>query len=207
MRWEAGLLLACRASTHKATVMTPYGMVFGRELCLPCDLLSCPLPTWKQSTTEHVVDVVDWLHDIHHPAHQVLKVTSDRMSAYYIHMPSSMGFQEGDQEVWMCSPTWMRGKSPKLQQSWEGPCKTQISKMVYNMRPHPRLKMVWFVPYLGASWAGGMISFQNWAVSHVPWLALKFPFQQPLYPSESSWLAICATCIPHMIFQQFCQWS
>jgi hypothetical protein len=40
--WDARLsifLLAYRASTHDTTGLTPVSLVFGREFCLPCDLL------------------------------------------------------------------------------------------------------------------------------------------------------------------------
>jgi hypothetical protein len=86
-----------------------------------------------------------WLHEIHHYACQHLKVASDRMKAHYDCMANTAGFQEADQDqVWLCHLTWMRGKSPKLQSSWEGPYKmvTQINDAVNRIQHHPREKMM-----------------------------------------------------------------
>jgi hypothetical protein len=47
-----------------------------------------------------VADLVDWLYDIHHYAHQHLKVASDWMKACYDHLANSVGFQEREQ-VWL----------------------------------------------------------------------------------------------------------
>jgi hypothetical protein len=44
----------------------PASMMFWRELLLPCDLLFWALPDKEQSMTNHMMDVVDQLHDIHH---------------------------------------------------------------------------------------------------------------------------------------------
>jgi hypothetical protein len=76
--------------------MTPTTMVFRRELCIPCDLLFEASLNKEQSTTDYVVDLVDWLHEIHHYGCQHLKTASDRMEAHYNYLSSSMVFQEGD---------------------------------------------------------------------------------------------------------------
>jgi hypothetical protein len=67
-----------------------------------------------------------------------------------------MGFQEGDQ-VWLYCPM-TRGKSSKLQPSWEGQNKviTWINDMVYRIQWHPRAKITVvnldrLAPYLGAT--------------------------------------------------------
>jgi hypothetical protein len=100
---------------------------------------------------------MDWQHDIHHYARQHLKVTSDSMKACYDCLANSAGFQEGDQ-VWLNCLTQTRGKSPKLQPSWEGPYKviTQINYVVYQKQWHLRARMIVvhldrLAPYLGAT--------------------------------------------------------
>jgi hypothetical protein len=50
--WDERLpifLLACRASTHETTGVTPSSMVFGQELHLPCDLKFGGPPDKEQS--------------------------------------------------------------------------------------------------------------------------------------------------------------
>jgi hypothetical protein len=69
-----------------------------------------------------------------------------------------MGYHEGD-KVWFCCPTHMKGKSTKLQSSWEGPYKIVIliNDVVYRIWQNPRLRMMvipldWFTPYQGTAW-------------------------------------------------------
>jgi hypothetical protein len=120
----------------------PVIMVFRRELHLPCDLLFRAPPDKEHSTTGHVADRMDWLHDINHYACQHLKVASEWIKVHYDRLANSMGFQEGDQRL--SCPTKTRGKSLKLQPSWVGPFSfiTQINDMVYRIQRHPRVKMV-----------------------------------------------------------------
>jgi hypothetical protein len=79
------------------------------------------------------------------------------MKAHYDRVANSMGFQE-DHHVRLYRPTWTRGKSFKLQPSWEGPYKviTQISNIDYRFWQHPRVKTVVHLDilatYLGATW-------------------------------------------------------
>jgi hypothetical protein len=50
-------LLAYRASTHETTGTVPASMVFGIEICLPCDLFGAPSDK-EQSRTSYVADLV-----------------------------------------------------------------------------------------------------------------------------------------------------
>jgi hypothetical protein len=132
-------LLGYRASIHETTGSTPAGMVFGRELRLPCDLFFGAPSNKEQSTIDYVVDFADRLRGIHHYALQHLKVASDRMKARYDRLSSSTGFQEGE-IIWLYRPTWTRGKLPKLQLSWEDPHKViiRMNDLVYRIQRHPR---------------------------------------------------------------------
>jgi hypothetical protein len=77
-------------------------------------------PDKEQPTTDHVEDLVDHLHDIHHYARQHLKLANDRMKTRYDKLANSAGYHEGDR-VWLYRPTRMKGKLSKLQSSWEAP--------------------------------------------------------------------------------------
>jgi hypothetical protein len=76
---------------------------------------------------------VDHLHNIHNYARQHLKLASDQLKTRYDKLANSAGYQEGDR-VWLYRPTRMKGKSPKLQSSWEGPYKavTRINDVVQD---------------------------------------------------------------------------
>jgi hypothetical protein len=83
--WDKRLsifLLTYRASTHKVTGTVPTSMAFRGELHLPYDLLFRAALNKEQSVTDCMADLVDRLHDIHHYAHQHLKVASDWMKSH-----------------------------------------------------------------------------------------------------------------------------
>jgi hypothetical protein len=72
------------------------------------------------------------------------QLASDRIKARY-DLANSAGYQEGDQ-VRLYRPTRARGKSPKVQSSWEGPYKaiTRINDVVYGIQRHPTAREWWF---------------------------------------------------------------
>jgi hypothetical protein len=74
-------LLAYRASTHDTTGLTPAGLVFGRELRLPCDLLFGAPPDKERPTTDLAADLVDHLHDIRNYAGWHIKKCSTTLRA------------------------------------------------------------------------------------------------------------------------------
>ena len=88
-------------------------------------------------------ELVERLNAIHEYARQHLKVASDKMKARYDLMANSARFQEGGR-VWLYRPLRTKGKSPKLQSSWEGPYTiiTRINDVVYRIRRSPRGKMM-----------------------------------------------------------------
>ncbi|PNF19670.1 hypothetical protein B7P43_G16062 [Cryptotermes secundus] len=134
--WDERLpffLLAYRASTHDTTGLTLASLVFGRELRLPCDLLFGVLPDKELPTTEYTADLVDHLHDIHNYARH-LKLASDRMNSRYDKLANSAGYHEGD-ILCLYRPARRKGKSPKLQSSWESTYKvvTRINDEVYRI--------------------------------------------------------------------------
>jgi hypothetical protein len=118
-------LLAYRASTHDTTGLTPALLVFGRDLRLPSTCYS------ERPTTDHAAGYLNHLHDIHVNGRQHLKLASDRMKNRYDELANSAGYHEGDR-VWLYRQTSTKGKSPKLQSSWEGPYKviTRINDVV-----------------------------------------------------------------------------
>ena len=156
--WDERLpifLLSYRASTHETTGLTPANMLFGRELRLPCDLLFGAPPDKAEPINEYAANLVEKLHDTHRFGRQHMKVASDRMKARYDQLANSAGFQEGDR-VWLYRPTRTKGKSPKLQRSWEGPYNiiTRINDVIYRIQRHGRAKRIVvhldrLAPYLG----------------------------------------------------------
>jgi hypothetical protein len=65
------------------------------------------------------------------------------MKTRYDKLPNSAGYLEGER-VWRYRPTHTKGKSHKLQSSWEGPYKvvTRINDVVYRIQGNPRLRLM-----------------------------------------------------------------
>jgi hypothetical protein len=93
------------------------------------------LPDKGRPTADYAAELVAHLHDIHQYARQNLKLTSDCMKIRYDKLANSAGYQEGDR-VWLYRPTRTKGKSPKLQSSWEGPYKVvnRINNVVHRIQ-------------------------------------------------------------------------
>jgi hypothetical protein len=64
------------------------------------------------------------------------------MKTRYDKLANSTVYQEGD-SVALC-PTHTKGKSPKLQSSWEGPYKVvnRINDVVYRIQKNPMSRMM-----------------------------------------------------------------
>jgi hypothetical protein len=105
--WDAMLplfLLAYRASTHDTTGFTPAGLLFGREIRLPSDLLFGTPPDKERPTIEHAANLVHHLIGIHNYARQHLRLASNRMKTRYDKLANCVGYHEGDR-VWLYRPT------------------------------------------------------------------------------------------------------
>jgi hypothetical protein len=94
------------------------GCCIGRELQLPCSLLFGAPPSKEQPTISHAKNLLDHLHDIHSYAHKHLKLASDKMKTRYNRLASCAGYHKAEKML-LCRPDSKKGKSPKLQSSWE----------------------------------------------------------------------------------------
>jgi hypothetical protein len=90
-----------------------------------------------------MADLIDQLWNIHCYTHKLLKLASACMKTCYNQLANCAGYQKVDQ-VWLYHSTHTKGKSPKLQPTWEDPCKvvTQIRDVVYRILQHPRMRMM-----------------------------------------------------------------
>jgi hypothetical protein len=136
--------------------LTPASSVFGRELRRPSDLLFRAPPDKKRTTTDYAADLVNHLHEIHNYACQHLQVASNRMKTQYDKLANCAGYQEG-KSMWLYHPTHTKGKSPKLQSSWEVAYKIIIiiNDVVYRIQRNSRSRMMGMhldlAPYHGAT--------------------------------------------------------
>jgi hypothetical protein len=86
-----------------------------------------------------------------------MRLASNRMKTRYDKLANCASYQEGDR-VWLYCPTRTKGRSPKLQSSWESPYKiiNRINDVVYRIQRSPRSRMMVVLldrlaPYRGAS--------------------------------------------------------
>jgi predicted aspartyl protease len=128
-------LLAYRTAVHESTTVTPAYVNFGRELRLPVDLLSgCP-PDTPADVTDYVNDLRRRMLVVHDQVRAAGLKASEKMKTRYDRNVNRRGFEEG-MLVWLHNPVRRKGKSPKLQPSWEGPYTvvTKLNDVTYRIR-------------------------------------------------------------------------
>ncbi|KAJ8913050.1 hypothetical protein NQ315_006551 [Exocentrus adspersus] len=130
-----------RSAVHESTVKTPASVVFGAELRLPIDLIS-DRPKKEEGVNNYISHLKDRLKLTHVEVRQKMRIESDRMKTRYDLRANTGGFQVGE-KVWLYNPKRTKGKSPKLQKSWEGPYTvvTRLNDVVYRIQKNPQAKM------------------------------------------------------------------
>ncbi|KAJ8921336.1 hypothetical protein NQ315_002950 [Exocentrus adspersus] len=130
-----------RSAVHESTGKTPASVVFGTELRLPIDLIS-DRPKKEEGVNNYISHLQDRLKLTHAEVRQKMRIESDRMKTRYDLRSNTGGFQVGE-KVWLYNPKRTKGKSPKLQKSWEGPYTvvTRLNDVVYRIQKNPPAKM------------------------------------------------------------------
>ncbi|KAJ8909422.1 hypothetical protein NQ315_003473 [Exocentrus adspersus] len=134
-------LYTYRSAVHESTGKTPASVVFGAELRLPIDLIS-DRPKKDAGVNNYISHLQDRLKLTHAEVRQKMRIESDRMKTRYDLRANTGGFQVGE-KVWLYNPKRTKGKSPKLQKSWEGPyiVVTRLNDVVYRIQKNPQAKM------------------------------------------------------------------
>ena len=143
--WDRHLslfLIAYRSAVHDTTGQTPARIVFGRELCLPCDILFGSPSEEPKKVIDYINDLKEKLLSVHETVRHKIKVASDRMKTRYHLKGNSVGFQAGDL-IRLYNARRRKGFCPKLSPDWEGPYTvvTRIKDVVYRIRRRPKTKM------------------------------------------------------------------
>ncbi|KAJ8914274.1 hypothetical protein NQ315_011007 [Exocentrus adspersus] len=112
-----------------------------RKLRLPIDLIS-DRPKKEEGVNNYISHLQDRLKLTHAEVRQKMRIESDRMKTRYDLRANTGGFQVGE-KVWLYNPKRTKGKSPKLQKSWEGPyiVVTRLNDVVYRIQKNPQAKM------------------------------------------------------------------
>jgi hypothetical protein len=121
--WLPSVMAAYRATPHESTGRSPNAIMFGRENCMPIDVVLGG-PNGDKVTPQPADDYVYNLHERLSNSYQLVrqhlgKAASRRKAQYDVGVKES-SFQRGDW-VWYFCPRKKVGLSPKMQRWYDGP--------------------------------------------------------------------------------------
>ena len=143
------LLFAYRTSMHETNGVTPFEMVFGREVVLP-EHLMFNLPVSTKQVLQEGVEYVDYLKKRFQLVHQYVRQNAQKgmqrqKTGYDQKENTRCVFRKGD-HVWLYTPAVPKGKSPKFHRPWQGPYQVLKKKgeVTYDIRrlAHPRKRLI-----------------------------------------------------------------
>ncbi|GFU37552.1 retrovirus-related Pol polyprotein from transposon 412 [Trichonephila clavipes] len=143
-----------RSALHETTGYSPSQMLFGRDLCLPADLLFSRPPDAPLGPGEYIEKLQAQMEEMHHLARERIGRASEKMKTRYDTRATEHNFHEGD-KVWLWNPKRRKGLSPKLQTNWEGSYTVlkRLNDVVVRIQksPHSKPKVIHYnrlAPYL-----------------------------------------------------------
>lgn len=154
------ILFSYRSAVQESTRCTPAQLMMGRELRTPADLVYGRPPGERAP----LAPGLDYLHrlqnhmdTVHAVARENLAQAGFRQKKAYDAYGKGREFQEGER-VWVFNPRRKKGRCPKLDSAWEGPCLIlqKISEVVYKVKLRTRQRVVVLhrdrlAPYLGSA--------------------------------------------------------
>lgn len=121
-QWSRALvpvLLSLRAMDSATTGYSPAQILYGRDLCLPADLRTCPpLARKADKTAGYPLKLRNTLREIHRQAAAHRKDASRAMKHRYDLNARLSSFKVGD-KVWLYNPRRRVGITPTLQFNWD----------------------------------------------------------------------------------------
>ncbi|CAC5404131.1 unnamed protein product [Mytilus coruscus] len=138
------LMMAYRSSEHQTTEISPYEMVFGRQITLPVDMaMRVPSSNYELTTykTDYAYKLSGRINKIHEFARDRIKMSSDNMKRTYDRSSQLKIYKENDL-VWLYNPVRKKGISPKLQCTWTGPFNIikKINDVIYKIQKNKKVK-------------------------------------------------------------------
>ena len=143
------LMFAYRTSMHETNGVTPFEMMFGREVVLP-EHLMFNLPVSTEQVLQEGVEYVDYLKKRFQLVHQYVRQNAQKgmqrqKTGYDQKENTRCGFRKGD-HAWLYTPAVPKGKSPKFHRPWQGPYQVLKKKgeVTYDIRrlAHPRKRLI-----------------------------------------------------------------
>ncbi|GFY07457.1 retrovirus-related Pol polyprotein from transposon 412 [Trichonephila clavipes] len=89
-----------RSAVHETTGYSPSQMLFGRDLCLPADLLFSRPPDEPLAPEEYIEKLQARMEEMHHLSRDRIGMASEKMKTRYDARATGHDFNEGD-KVWL----------------------------------------------------------------------------------------------------------
>lgn len=123
---------------QESTKCTPAALMFGRELRTPVDLVFGPPPEQEvrgEPGLDYYYHLCERLRVVHELARQSLAEAGVQQKRAYDLRTKGEDFVAGAL-VWVYNPVRKKGRSPKLDSHWEGPCTVlkTLSDVVYRVQ-------------------------------------------------------------------------
>ncbi|CAI5661042.1 unnamed protein product [Oreochromis niloticus] len=153
------ILMAYRSAVQDSTQCTPGLLMLGRELRTPAELAFGKPPDAPEAPPgrDYARRLQDRLDSAHSYAREQLAKAGLRQKRNYDITTKGRHFRAGEL-VWVYSPKRKKGRCPKLDSSWVGPCSVleRVGEVVYRVQLPPRGRKVALhrhrmAPYRGQS--------------------------------------------------------
>lgn len=138
------VLMAYRSAVQSSTCCTPSLLMLGREIRTPAQLaFGTPPDAEHPPGPEYARQLQDRLEKAHAFARDQLEKAGMRQKRNYDVRSKGRDFQAGDL-VWVYTPKRKKGRSPKLDCHWDGPCRVieRVGEVVYRVQVPPRGRKV-----------------------------------------------------------------
>ena len=138
------VLMAYRSAVQSSTCCTPALLMLAREIRTPAQLAFGSPPDAKHPPgPEYARNLQDRLESAHAFARDQLEKAGMRQKRNYDVRSKGRDFQAGDL-VWVYTPKRKKGRSPKLDSHWDGPCRIleRVGEVVYRIQVPPRGRKV-----------------------------------------------------------------
>lgn len=161
--WDMHLplvLMAYRSAVQDSTSCTPALLMLGRELRTPVEMVFGKPPDTPVAPAgpEYARRLQDRMESAHAFARDQMQKAGVRQKRNYDLRSKGRDFRPGEL-VWVYSPKRRKGRCPKLDCHWQGPCEVleKLSEVVYRVQLPPRGRRVALhrdrlAPYRGDAW-------------------------------------------------------
>uniref|UniRef100_A0A3B3HNC7 Integrase catalytic domain-containing protein n=1 Tax=Oryzias latipes TaxID=8090 RepID=A0A3B3HNC7_ORYLA len=146
--WDSHLplvLLAYRSAVQDSTLCTPALLMLGRELRTPAEMVFGRTPDTPAAPPgpEYARRLQDQMDSAHAFARDQLQKAGVRQKQDYDMRARGRDFKAGDL-VWVYNPKRRKGRCPKLDCHWVGPCEVfeVLGEVVYRVQLSPRGRRV-----------------------------------------------------------------